>query len=82
MNAADGRFQLVRDVLRQLALDTAFFFLLRDVVDRQFVAIIEKEDALDKEYLPVFVNRDGFAQDFAFPVGIGDVAAQEIANRF
>ena len=59
LNTADGRFQLVGDVLSQLAFQTGLFFFLRNIVDGYFERHILKDDAFHGERACVLVEVHG-----------------------
>ena len=82
LDAADGSFQLVRHVLRQLPFHPALFLLAGYVVDGNLVAVVEEQDAFDQENLPVLVHRDRFAQHFPLAVRVRDVFGEEHMDRF
>ena len=81
LDAADGRLQLVRDVLRQLPFQAALLLLPGDVVDGQLVTVVDEQDALHEEYLSALVDRNRLAQHLAIALEVADVVVQELVDR-
>ena len=81
LDAADRRFQLVGDVLRELAFHSALLLLARYVVDGYLVAVVEEQDAFDEEDFSVLVDGHRFPHHLPFPVGASYVLVQELVDR-
>ena len=78
LDAAYRRFQLMRDVLRELAFQARLLFLLGNVDDGYFERQVLEDDAFHRERAPVFVYVQG--EPFFFLAEIPFVALQEFRN--
>lgn len=79
LNTADRRFQFVRDVLRQLPFHPAFFLLAGNIIDRDFITVVEEHHTFNQENLSALVDGYRFPKH---PFMIGAfVFFQEIADR-
>ena len=79
LDTADRSLQFVGDILRQLSFHPAFFLLTGNIVDRDFVTVVEEHHTFNQKDLPAFIDGDRLTQDTF--VGRSFMFLQEISDR-